>query len=1037
MLMAYVALPTRNSTVLHLANAAARLPRNACSIVQSSRSLKDILPLRPLKVHSSCLSAARILSNLTTTDWRIFSSVEDNVTVEEPAVDATAGGSGGENIPEATAAEETESSEASAKKMQRNSTMKGRAGGKTITVQKDQIVPGAVFTGRVRFVQPYGAFVDIGAFTNGLVHVSELAPGYVKDVSDFVKVGQEVTVTVLEMNEKSKRIALTMRDRESEAAVPSFRSGDELNAGSGTSGDGSGKPTNQGKIAGRGNGGSRSNLKPKLRQSKAKTKLKKGEVLKGTVKNIIRNGAFIEFPEQGEEAFLRGSEVTEGGENVPIENLLTVGQEVTVRVLKIERGKAYLTMKPQIDMTAVNDSINSGVVGGATNPFATFFRSVNMVSRTLVPVDAQETASAAHEALTVDKIASVPETSAAEEASDVQEAPVIEVISAAQKAPTEEEAPAVDATSVSEGKSAVVEFSPEVSQASVESSEESSASSEANIEESRSLSLGELAEGIGKAVGEVENVVEAAAQRVEHVVEAAADILKIGEKADESKEAALQEPEASAAEEPAEVAPQEPKAGPPEESKTAATVEPKAVASAGPTSAQVKQLREKSGAGMMDCKKALVACSNDVAKAQEYLRKKGLASAEKKAGRIAAEGRVGSYVHGGRLGVLIEINCETDFVSRGSQFKELVMDMGMQVVACPAVQYVSTDDVPADFVAKEKEIEMSKEDLANKPVQIRERIVEGRVAKRLGELALLEQPFIRDDKVPVKDLVKELTAQLGEKIQIRRFVRYNLGEGLQKKSDDFASEVAAQIAAKADLKPVTEVPKVEVAKKEEDSPKVAVSVSKVKELREMSGAGMMDCKKALAACDNDIEKATEYLRKKGLASADKKSGRIASEGLIGSYIHDGRIGVLIEVNSETDFVSRSDLFKELVANMGMQVAACSQVEYVTVEEIPASIVEKEKEIEASKEDLANKPEAIRSKIVEGRVAKTLNELALLEQPFIRDDKILVKDYIKQTIATLGENIQVRRFTRFNLGEGIEKKSTDFAAEVAAQTGAKA
>lgn len=190
--MAYVALPTRNSTVLHLANAAARLPRNACSIVQSSRSLKDILPLRPLKVHSSCLSAARILSNLTTTDWRIFSSVEDNVTVEEPAVDATAGSSGGENIPEATAAEETESSEASAKKMQRNSTMKGRAGGKTITVQKDQIVPGAVFTGRVRFVQPYGAFVDIGAFTNGLVHVSDLAAGYVKDVSDFLKWAQKL-----------------------------------------------------------------------------------------------------------------------------------------------------------------------------------------------------------------------------------------------------------------------------------------------------------------------------------------------------------------------------------------------------------------------------------------------------------------------------------------------------------------------------------------------------------------------------------------------------------------------------------------------------------------------------------------------------------------------------------------------------------------------------------------------------------------------------------------------------------------------------
>lgn len=388
------------------------------------------------------------------------------------------------------------------------------------------------------------------------------------------------------------------------------------------------------------------------------------------------------------------------------------------------------------------------------------------------------------------------------------------------------------------------------------------------------------------------------------------------------------------------------------------------------------------------------------------------------------------------MGVLIEINCETDFVSRGAQFKELVQDMGMQVVACPAVQYVTVDDVPADFVEKEKEIEMGKEDLANKPVQIREKIVEGRIAKRLAELALLEQPYIRDDKVPVKDLVKEITAKLGEKIQIRRFVRYNLGEGLEKKSTDFAAEVAAQTAVKDDPAPAVEAPKVEkeAPKAEQEAPKVAVSASKVKELRQMSGAGMMDCKKALAACDNDLEKASEYLRKKGLASAEKKSGRIASEGLIGSYIHDGRIGVLIEVNSETDFVARSDVFKDLVANMGMQVAACPQVEYVSVDEIPASVVEKEKEIEAGKEDLANKPEAIRSKIVEGRIAKTLGELALLEQPFIRDDKILVKDYIKQTIATLGENIQVRRFTRFNLGEGIEKKSTDFAAEVAAQTG---
>jgi elongation factor Ts len=185
-----------------------------------------------------------------------------------------------------------------------------------------------------------------------------------------------------------------------------------------------------------------------------------------------------------------------------------------------------------------------------------------------------------------------------------------------------------------------------------------------------------------------------------------------------------------------------------------------------PTAVQVKELRELTGAGMMECKKALVACESDVAKASEYLRKKGLASAEKKASRIAAEGLVGSYVHDGRIGVLIEVNCETDFVSRGDQFKELVADMGMQVVACPSVEVVTVEDVPAEFVAKEKEIESEKDDLAKKPPQIREKIVDGRVAKRLAELALLEQPYIRDDKILVKDLVKQTIAGLGEKVQV-------------------------------------------------------------------------------------------------------------------------------------------------------------------------------------------------------------------------------------------------------------------------------
>ncbi|CAN1764945.1 Polyprotein of EF-Ts, chloroplastic [Linum perenne] len=262
---------------------------------------------------------------------------------------------------------------------------------------------------------------------------------------------------------------------------------------------------------------------------------------------------------------------------------------------------------------------------------------------------------------------------------------------------------------------------------------------------------------------------------------------------------------------------------------------------------------------MMDCKNALSETGGDIIKAQEFLRTKGLASADKKASRVTAEGRIGSYIHDNRIGVLIEVNCETDFVSRGA-------------------------------------------------------------------------------------------------------------------------------------------------------PAAPVSAALVKQLREETGAGMMDCKKALSETGGDLEKAQEYLRKKGLSSADKKSSRIAAEGRIGSYIHDSRIGVLIE---------RSEEFKELVNDLAMQVVACPQVQFVSVEDVPESFVLKEKELEMQREDLQSKPENIREKIVEGRISKRMGELALLEQPFIKDDKLLVKDLVKQTIATLGENIKVRRFIKFTLGEAIE------------------
>jgi elongation factor Ts len=210
-----------------------------------------------------------------------------------------------------------------------------------------------------------------------------------------------------------------------------------------------------------------------------------------------------------------------------------------------------------------------------------------------------------------------------------------------------------------------------------------------------------------------------------------------------------------------------------------------------------------------------------------------------------------------------------------------------------------------------------------------------------------------------------------------------------------------------------------------------ITAKLVKDLRDKTGAGMMDCKKALNETDGNVEKALEWLRKKGIASAEKKSGRVAAEGSIGSYIHTGsRVGVLLELNCETDFVARGDIFQSLLKDVSMQVAACPNVEYLSIDQIPKDIVEKEKQIEMGRDDLSGKPENIKEKIVEGRIAKRLNELVLLSQPYIKDSALSVEDLVKQAAAKIGENIKVRRFTRYTLGEGIEKNEMDFADEVA-------
>jgi len=306
----------------------------------------------------------------------------------------------------------------------------------------------------------------------------------------------------------------------------------------------------------------------------------------------------------------------------------------------------------------------------------------------------------------------------------------------------------------------------------------------------------------------------------------------------------------------------------------------------------VKELRERTGAGMMDCKKALQENNGDMTKATEWLRQKGITSADKKAGRVAAEGLVDSYIHtGGRVGVLVEVNCETDFVARREEFKSLVRNIAMQAADSENVE------------------------------------------------SLMTQPYIHNQDITVEEFVKETIAQIGENIQVRRFARFRLDEG--------------------------------------------------------------------------------------------------AAGLVGSYIHTGgRVGVLVEVNCETDVVASREQFQTLVRNIAMQIAACPNVEYVKVEEVPAQIVQKEKEIEMGRDDLAKKPDNIKEKIVQGRIEKRLKEMTLMDQPYIKDQNISVEELVKQSVATVGENIQVRRFVRFVLGEGIEKQESNFAEEVAAQMGSK-
>lgn len=212
-----------------------------------------------------------------------------------------------------------------------------------------------------------------------------------------------------------------------------------------------------------------------------------------------------------------------------------------------------------------------------------------------------------------------------------------------------------------------------------------------------------------------------------------------------------------------------------------------------------------------------------------------------------------------------------------------------------------------------------------------------------------------------------------------------------------------------------------------------ISASLVKELREKTGAGMLDCKNALVETNGDLEKAVDLLREKGLASAAKKAGRVASEGLVDSYIHGGRIGAIVEVNSETDFVAKTDDFKELVRDIAMHVAA-SNPKYVSRDDVHPDEIAREKEVLMQLTINEGKPAHIAEKIVDGRMEKFYEQICLLDQAFIKEPSKTINDLLNENIAKIGENLKIRRFVRFEVGEGLEKREENFADEVAKQMG---
>lgn len=864
---------------------------------------------------------------------------------------------------------------------------------------------GMVLDGVVKSVISYGCFIDANYAVDIFVHVSELAPFFVSATENVVKKGDKVKVELIEVDDRLK---------------------------------GSLKKHNRFVDPNKKERGPQRERRGEQRGERREKKIySTGDEYEGVVEKVVTGGALIKLSD-GKSSYLPFEEIrvddTKPEKGTPVEDLLKEEDEVSVRVLRIDRrGRVVVTMRNQEELEFERTSIVEGlrVTDDDEKESAILLAALKQAGIVQGMFSGEN---GVDEAIKEKKLETPPASSVESQAIKEPE-PAIEEPEELEVVEEPEPEPVAEVDDKTEPEPVATAPS------DIQLSEEKNDDLETPAIEEAEIVAEPVAEIAEAPVEEPEPVAEEPEEEPEQVEEATPEPV-----AEAPVEEAKQEEPEPVAEVPVEPEPVAEVAEAPTEEVVEKVEEPEPVAevpvaesegedkSIQISAAEVKALREISGAGILDCKKALTECNGDKEAAMTWLRQKGMAGAAKRESKVAAEGVITSYVHmGSNLGILLEVNTETDFVARTDEFTTFADDVAMTIASNPDAICIKPDDYPPDELEKERQAEMESEEIQNKPEGIREKIVAGKLEKFKKNGSVLGTAFIQDQTKTIEEVLLEVSASLGEKIAIRRFVRYELGEGLEKKSTDFASEVESQIAAKkAEAAAKTEEAE-EKPEEAEEKPAASISASAVKELREMTGAGIMDCKNALVECNGDLDKAAGYLRKKGLAGAAKKAGRIAAEGVICTYIHFGsKLGVMAEVNCETDFVARGEEFQDLADDIAMQIAACPDVDYVSMEDIPQSVVDREIEIEMAKDDLQEKPEDIRKKIAEGRVQKTLKTMCLLDQPSIKDTTKTIQEIVAEHIATIGENIKVRRFVRYVLGEGIEKEETSFADQVAEQ-----